>query len=916
MYANTPEGNNFDGYVPEKFDGDGGGPNDSTMDSSGMMAYLQHMPMDEKEKKAMMDAISFDENAIPPNLDTAYNHRNCNLFGKVMPAFDVEAVKMCPCCCSVQRVSYGLCESAISMDYDGPSIPQFFYLSQNLIWLSFLLFVLAAPIQFWIVSDNCSSVPGGTLSNCQFNLKVFLDSNLVTKDGNYDKFSRFYFLVIWVGVLVFFIFYHKREALLSALLKKRKAFVSNYSVMIHDVVVPDEVDRFYLQEVLADQQRTADDGTKLQLNIEELDVGKFEGNIDHFLRLIEEKHQTVSALQRRLNIEPETKKIKVLEGKLKTSQTQLDKARADLAKIRAGLANPKNGFQRRNIAFVTLQNPKMAQSIQTTSLLRWTLSRTPLISCCFKKKVHFVEPAIEPDDVIWTSIGYSFFTRLRAAFLSYVAFFFVLLACFAIQFGSKLLAGYLQTNYGSNKVKTTAIGLIPAITAQVLNFFLVGFTQYLSQFERKLSQTEYLLTLTRKLIYMQVLNAAGFPLLLSFVRKEYGGVENLSQQIFSTLLTNIFLNPLLHMFNPGYMLRAVKRYYISMRLRMGSEVLMTQKELNEMFAPPDMSMQVRYASVVRTFFISCFFLEIVPSGPLLCALFMCFQYLIDKYMVVRRYSRMIRLNELLPYGISGIAELSAFFIVLGHIILGYRYLHEMENQEFQAFYFIFDAAFLGGALVMGILGVTTFYPIYSMTKKQEEPEKFLDPNSSFASLAISTKFMDENSPEMQEGFNDYRNQRINFDTEYNRANPITKTAALRDWAREKYGAEFPDETNFETAGDAIGAFSHGNKGGEGTCINPFADEAFAPPPGDDAPIVYRDGAAGDDSRIFVGNVIEGTVGDISYLNSQRTTNLANQTAPMTEGRPTNLNQAAQIPEKNMKQQVMMERLLAYKLKLG
>jgi hypothetical protein len=899
---------------------DGPSIDDSTMDSSGMEAYVGTMQMELDQKKVVMDVMSFDENRIPPDLQTAYTHSDCNRFGYSVKAFDDSNVTLCPCCCSVKREPYKLCQPAIQLDNDGPVIPQFFYLSQNLVYLCSIIFLLAMPIQFWIISDNCSAQEGATLSKCDFSLKVFLDSGLVTTNEYYDKFSRFYFIIIWSSVLAFFLFFHKREALLTTLIRKRKPFVSGYTMMVHDIEAPHDTDISYLKEVLEELQREGPDNSKIPLQVSRLEVGKFEGNIDHHLRLIEEKYQTAKTIKERLANEADKRKIRVLKSKLKVVEKQLKAARSGLNKVKGALSNPRNGFGTRNIAFVVLQDPQMAKSINTTSLLRWSLSR--VFPCCYKRKVHFVEPATEPDDVNWPAIGYSFFTRLRASFLSYTAFFFVLLLCFSIQFGSRVLAAYLQNQPQTSKNLKLVYGLIPAISGQLLNLLLVSFTMYLSQFERKLSQSEYLLTLTRKLIYMQFFNAAGFPLLMSFIDKQYGGVDNLSGQIFNTLLTNIILNPLLHIFNPGYFIGVFQRMFICMKFMTGSEVLMTQKELNMMFAPPEMSMHVRYASVVRTFFISCFYLEIVPSAPLLCALFMCFQYLIDKYMVVCRYARMIRLHETLSYGVSEIAELSAFFIVLGHVIFGYRYLHTMANHEFKAFEFIFDVVFLGVALFLAAFGITTFYPVYSITRKQDDLGKLVDRNSSFASLVVDTEHLDALSPEMQEGSNSYEAVCLDFETDYDRANPITKNMAMRSWATAKYGVIFPDEQIFETAAEGYGAYdSPLANGGDGAgCINPFADELVLPAhPGqaEQASI----GAVGDQFPALIETVTEGSVGDSSVSRAQSQTNLASSASnqPRVMGglpAPANSTNMVEPEKRGKKHEWLIERLLNLKVKMA
>src|SRR3990167_4255472 len=174
MYTTVADGEHEgqpDGWKPEG----GGFSNDSTATYTEMNEYLGRMQMEAADLEMAKDVLTFDENKIPPDLATAESHKDCNRFGFVVPSFDDSTIKMCACCCHSRRETYSLCHPAVTMDYDGPVIPQFFYLSQNLIWLSFLLFALALPIQLWIYLDNCNSQEGGSWKNCQISLPVFLD---------------------------------------------------------------------------------------------------------------------------------------------------------------------------------------------------------------------------------------------------------------------------------------------------------------------------------------------------------------------------------------------------------------------------------------------------------------------------------------------------------------------------------------------------------------------------------------------------------------------------------------------------------------------------------------------------------------------------------------------------------------------
>ena len=214
--------------------------------------------------------------------------------------------------------------------------------------------------------------------------------------------------------------------------------------------------------------------------------------------------------------------------------------------------------------------------------------------------------------------------------------------------------------------------MLPSIVTQVLNFVIIELAIRLTDKERNFSVSGGTLSLTRKLVWIQFVNSAGFPIALHALSSEHGGISNLTSYIFKMLLTNMWLNPLLHTLDPGIFLREffVKRP-IEKKLMLLEPVSITQRELNKLFEPADLAMLTRYASVIRTFFVACLFIEILPSGMLLCLVFMVIQYWADKYMILRRYKRAKRMSKHLAYGVSWIASSCIFLIVAGHVTLKY-----------------------------------------------------------------------------------------------------------------------------------------------------------------------------------------------------------------------------------------------------
>ena len=58
-------------------------------------------------------------------------------------------------------------------------------------------------------------------------------------------------------------------------------------------------------------------------------------------------------------------------------------------------------------------------------------------------------------------------------------------------------------------------------------------------------------------------------------------------------------------------------------------------ELNTLYEPPDIGLFFRYGNTIRTYFVAVFFSYILPTGPLLCMIYLILQYWVDKYFITK-----------------------------------------------------------------------------------------------------------------------------------------------------------------------------------------------------------------------------------------------------------------------------------------
>lgn len=127
------------------------------------------------------------------------------------------------------------------------------------------------------------------------------------------------------------------------------------------------------------------------------------------------------------------------------------------------------------------------------------------------------------------------------------------------------------------------------------------------------------------------------------------------------------MGPVNQVFDPMYMLRLVKNWFLVRTLRKQEFVSLTQSECNEALDPPDIGFFFRYSNTVRMFLVSVFFSSALPAGTLVCLIYLANQYWFDKWMILRRYKEIPRLNKEISLKMSKFLEVSIFLFSLGNV---------------------------------------------------------------------------------------------------------------------------------------------------------------------------------------------------------------------------------------------------------
>ena len=171
--------------------------------------------------------------------------------------------------------------------------------------------------------------------------------------------------------------------------------------------------------------------------------------------------------------------------------------------------------------------------------------------------------------------------------------------------------------------------------------------KYFTKMEKQKSMTNYYLSFSIKLSIFTFLTSALVPLIpevLNGKLKKHNN-KNLITNMLFIFLANSFLTPILWTLNVPLIIKKIRIYLIERKSIPDSMHYKTQKELNELYEYPDMSISSKYSYISKTLFMTMFYLPIFPLGVLISIIGFILVYFLEKYNFTHHYKRPEMLNE-------------------------------------------------------------------------------------------------------------------------------------------------------------------------------------------------------------------------------------------------------------------------------
>ena len=591
---------------------------------------------------------------IPPNLEIAQRHWHCSGIGNIIkePGEIQEEQSICPCCLKPKRSNFSFFKKSTSdVDCSGSAIPLFFQYSKFILVFMLLFAFHNAYFTYKMAMLQCD-YQKKTTGTCVFKMQLFMgytNQFWEAYESEIDGLWKDWFLFTMLCSLLTVCFsvysliaqfrYIKRLQLL------RNMSAKDFTVMVEGLGYGDNEDtvvKWINQEL---SLRSLPEITAVKSNIAQPKVRKFSSSKKIFI--IEEKVRALSEFKN--NIQTTTFKER---AKIQKEFIRLMKKRRELTITKLNqerlLNNDVDSQKSTSVMFLTLDNQREVQRVLSMNLVR-----NPLMRCISSQKRFEIREAGDPSQIVWDSIGFNFWTKVKPIFLAIViSILFYFFMYFGLIFLQTLKFEVIQEKIDENKIILLFRNCGPTL-------FTIFCIKTLNTILAELSEVEIFIRTGRFYEWkaIRILAAKVVAVLLSIITATIISIDDspndfqlkmfrICQTSFYYSLTQCYAEPLLTYINLKYIYRSLKRWKVIRNIGAISTVnqkelsydhFMTQEELQNLFTKPDSNIPGKLTNLAGVLFNIALYQHYVPVVAFVGTLSVFMQICVDKHLFFTRY---------------------------------------------------------------------------------------------------------------------------------------------------------------------------------------------------------------------------------------------------------------------------------------
>ena len=274
----------------------------------------------------------------------------------------------------------------------------------------------------------------------------------------------------------------------------------------------------------------------------------------------------------------------------------------------------------------------------------------------------------EPEDIIWENFNYSERKRAIRTIIVFLVCIGIMIISWGIVFGLTFVQDIL---YQRDKVQGNKniflkylVSLAITIAISIINAIFQLVLEYITHYEKQISRSNYILSLSIKISIFTFLNSAIIPLiskhLVLIIKEDDNGYTNnpkynrrrernnlIIDDMLIYFIVNAIITPLLWTINIPYLIKRIQQCCIERGKDPDKNHYMTQRDLNELYLYPDMNLAYKYSYLIKTTAMCLFYLPIFPLGFIFACVGFIFAYFLEKFNFTHLYRRPEMLDEII-----------------------------------------------------------------------------------------------------------------------------------------------------------------------------------------------------------------------------------------------------------------------------
>ena len=258
----------------------------------------------------------------------------------------------------------------------------------------------------------------------------------------------------------------------------------------------------------------------------------------------------------------------------------------------------------------------------------------------FKGKYLRAEMAPDSCDINWENLAISGYKKFFQRFVTLVMMLITIVITFVIVYFTAKWKRQVYKEKESNSLQyLTAATIFTSLITITVNVLVSRLMRIFAQMEKHNTWSAYNVSVMDRIVVFMFVNTVLIHIVVySDHNSDWFCEGGLIYSVFWLQVLNAGVSPLVHLINPKYQLRRIRRYFAVKAAKAG-ELQMTQREANELFMGPNVDLADRFASILKTCCLSLFFAPIVPIGPLIGIVAILIEVGIFNYMLLRVHCR-------------------------------------------------------------------------------------------------------------------------------------------------------------------------------------------------------------------------------------------------------------------------------------